>query len=226
MTGELHLFDTNVSNVGPDWLEGPDELAPEELVGPWDDAVEYVFWWVDGDSGVAGVNEGISLGVPFTNPGEWVEIGVVGGGHQACDLPFLGHGGHPAPHMGHESEVDTTWGLCSGGLEPRPAELWDGELPAHLGVELLDFLLDLSLHPLAVLGGDESDFGFHEVWDVPDVVGEPGDVFPLLGDLDPLLLWGAVLLWEVGLPWVNWLPGQFNEAPWIWSRVWKGSRWG
>lgn len=64
--------------VAPDWLPGPDELAPDELVGPWDDAVEYVFWWVDGDSGVAGVNQKVSLGVPFTNPGEWVEVGVIG----------------------------------------------------------------------------------------------------------------------------------------------------
>jgi len=60
-----------------DGLPGPDEGLPEEVIGPWDEGVEHILLRFVGDSYVAGVQGFHSSLEVFTNPGEWVEGGVV-----------------------------------------------------------------------------------------------------------------------------------------------------
>lgn len=214
-------------DAGPDWLPGPDEVAPDVCVGPWDDAVEHVFWWVHGDSGVAWNVYSVFVGVPFTNPGEWAVSGVVGGVHQASDLPELVLGGHPAEHVDPEAEGLSDPSVSSGVHKPVDGELWEWELPAVLGVHLLDVGAEGVLDLLLVLSWDGRNFGFNQSWDIPDVVWPPGQSLPVMGDFNPFLYLGAVLFWEVGVPWVDGLHGQLDVAPWIesGSAVWQRRGW-
>lgn len=61
--------------------------------------------------------------------------------------------------MGEECQVDTAWDLFSCAQEPVERPLWDGELPAPLGVEFLDPLVDLGFHLCLHLSGDGLNFG-------------------------------------------------------------------